>query len=65
MKRLTIIGVVLTMVLGMALSASAAKLPPEEQLYIQVSALGALDYFYDHKLHGLSNAGVRTEYVGR
>jgi ribose transport system substrate-binding protein len=67
MKRLTIIGVVLTMVLGMALSASAAKLPPEEQLYIQVSALGALDYFYDHKL-GMELAGkylgVRTEYVG-
>jgi len=38
-----------------------------DQLYIQVSALGHLDYFYDHKM-GLRIAGeelgVRTEYVG-
>ncbi|MBN1901615.1 substrate-binding domain-containing protein, partial [Candidatus Sumerlaeota bacterium] len=37
------------------------------QLYIEVSALGSLDYFYDHKL-GMELAGkilgVRTEYVG-
>ncbi|MGA2498653.1 MAG: substrate-binding domain-containing protein [Tepidisphaeraceae bacterium] len=37
------------------------------QLYIEVSALGSLDYFYDHKL-GMKLAGetlgVRTEYVG-
>jgi ribose transport system substrate-binding protein len=37
------------------------------QLYIEVSALGALDYFYDHKL-GMKLAGealgVKTEYVG-
>ena len=67
MKRLTIIGVILTMVLGIALSAGAAKLPLEDQLYIQVSALGSIDYFYDHKL-GMEMAGkclgVRTEYVG-
>ncbi len=39
----------------------------KDQLYIQVSALGGLDYFYDHKM-GLKIAGeeigVRTEYVG-
>ena len=38
-----------------------------DQLYVEVSALGNLDYFYDHKL-GLKTAGemmgVRTEYVG-
>jgi len=38
-----------------------------EQLYVEVSALGNLDYFYDHKL-GMKLAGevfgVRTEYVG-
>lgn len=43
--------------------ASAAM----DQLYIEVSALGNLDYFYDHKL-GMEVAGnelgVRTEYVG-
>lgn len=37
------------------------------QLYIEVSALGNLDYFYDHKL-GMKKVGedlgVRTEYVG-
>ncbi len=38
-----------------------------KQLYIEVSALGGLDYFYDHQ-QGLKLAGqalgVRTEYVG-
>lgn len=38
-----------------------------DQLYIEVSALGNLDYFYDHKL-GMEmvgkELGVRTEYVG-
>ena len=67
MRRLTIVGVVLVMFLGMALNAGAAKLPLNEQLYIEVSALGSLDYFYDHKL-GMEMAGeylgVRTEYVG-
>ena len=45
-----------------------AKVPaPKDQLYIEVSALGNNDYFYDHKL-GMSmvgkELGVRTEYVG-
>ncbi|QUI22460.1 substrate-binding domain-containing protein [Vallitalea pronyensis] len=39
----------------------------DEQLYIEVSALGNLDYFYDHKM-GMEKVGeelgVRTEYVG-
>jgi ribose transport system substrate-binding protein len=39
----------------------------KDQLYIEVSALGNLDYFYDHKL-GMKivgeELGVRTEYVG-
>jgi ribose transport system substrate-binding protein len=38
-----------------------------DQLYVEVSALGNIDYFYDHKL-GMKLAGeafgVRTEYVG-
>jgi len=38
-----------------------------DQLYIEVSALGNLDYFYDHKM-GMEmvgkELGVRTEYVG-
>ena len=39
----------------------------EDQLYVEVSALGNLDYFYDHKL-GMKLAaralGVQTKYVG-
>ena len=47
--------------------ASTSQKDTSNQLYIEVSALGGLDYFYDHKL-GLKLAarslGVRTEYVG-
>jgi len=45
----------------------AIRTETDDQLYIEVSALGSVDYFYDHKL-GLEMAGtalgVRTEYVG-
>ncbi len=38
-----------------------------DQLYVEVSALGGLDYFYDHKL-GMKLAGealgVQTDYIG-
>ncbi len=47
--------------------ATAEENSTADQLYIEVSALGNLDYFYDHKL-GMRMAGeelgVRTEYVG-
>jgi len=47
-----------------AATKSSGKRP---DLYIQVSALGNLEYFYDHKL-GMKKAGelfgVQTEYVG-
>src|SRR3984885_5602434 len=43
------------------------KANTSDQLYIEVSALGSLDYFFDHKM-GLQEAGkamgVKTEYVG-
>lgn len=46
---------------------STEKASVENQLYIEVSALGNLDYFYDHKM-GMEmvgeELGVRTEYVG-
>ncbi len=52
--------------LSLLLPATAQQ-KTSDQLYIQVSALGSLDYFYDHKL-GLQEAGkvmgVQTEYVG-
>ena len=45
----------------------AIRTETADQLYIEVSALGSVDYFYDHKL-GLQMAGsvlgVKTEYVG-
>ena len=45
----------------------AIRTETADQLYIEVSALGSVDYFYDHKL-GLEMAGtvlgVKTEYVG-
>lgn len=48
-------------------SASGNAIDTSDQLYIEVSALGNLDYFYDHKM-GMEMAGeelgVRTEYVG-
>ncbi len=40
---------------------------PSNQVYIEVSALGSLDYFYDHQM-GMNLAGqalgVKTEYIG-
>jgi ribose transport system substrate-binding protein len=45
----------------------AARVPPREQLYIEVSAAGGSEYWADHK-SGLKLAGdlhgVRTEYLG-
>lgn len=50
-----------------ATAPEAAASSTMDQLYIEVSALGNLDYFYDHKL-GLEivgkELGVRTEYIG-
>src|SRR5665647_3952810 len=50
-----------------AAPVNAAASNVADQLYIEVSALGNLDYFYDHKM-GLEmvgkELGVRTEYVG-
>jgi hypothetical protein len=57
-----------TLAIGLAghcLGAPPIK-KPSDQLYIEVAALGSLDYFYDHKL-GLQKAGealgVKTQYV--
>ncbi len=50
-----------------AAPAAAVEESTMDQLYIEVSALGNLDYFYDHKM-GMEmvgkELGVRTEYVG-
>jgi ribose transport system substrate-binding protein len=59
----------LLLFIGLTLTFANAetKTKPSDQLYVEVSALGSLDYFYDHKM-GLQEAGkamgVKTEYVG-
>lgn len=61
--------VILCMLIAVAagLGAQSKTTPIKDQLYIEVSALGNLDYFYDHKM-GMEmvgkELGVRTEYVG-
>jgi ribose transport system substrate-binding protein len=48
-------------------ASPSSPLDRSNQLYIEVSALGSLDYFYDHRL-GMELAGralgVKTEYIG-
>jgi ribose transport system substrate-binding protein len=68
MKKMMLFIMVAVCVFSFIIPAFAEeKLPISEQLYIEVSALGSLDYFYDHKL-GMELAGkylgVKTEYVG-
>ncbi|MHC1773056.1 MAG: substrate-binding domain-containing protein [Flexilinea sp.] len=58
---------ILAVVILMSFASGALAADYSDQLYIEVSALGGLDYFYDHML-GCEMAGeelgVRTEYVG-
>lgn len=68
--RSTVAAVVMAVACNLSSVTPAAAAPAKntaDQLYIEVSALGALDYFYDHKL-GMKLAGealgVKTEYVG-
>jgi len=74
MKRIAIVLICIAVVAAFAAcskpaapQAAAAANSTADQLYIEVSALGNLDYFYDHKL-GMrmvgEELGVRTEYVG-
>ncbi len=67
MKKSLVLFVVLAMCMIFVTSAFAEAVDHSDQLYIEVSALGGLDYFYDHML-GCKMAGeelgVRTEYVG-
>ena len=66
MKRIVLVALaIMAMVPGLFAQSSAPS--HKDQLYIEVSALGNLDYFYDHKM-GMEmvgkELGVRTEYVG-
>lgn len=67
MKRTIALALLAVSALSQAAPAEAAGKAPKDQLYIEVSALGNLDYFFDHKL-GMKmvgqELGVKTEYVG-
>ncbi len=75
MKKFLLVLLALSMVFVMscakdtkvATAPDAAGVDRSDQLYIEVSALGNLAYFYDHKV-GMKivgeELGVRTEYVG-
>ena len=60
-------GCLLLISIALPFAHAEQKTKPSDQLYVEVSALGSLDYFYDHKM-GLREAGkamgVKTEYVG-
>lgn len=78
-KKISSLLVALTLIIGLSACTTAPKgealagetstapKSTKDQLYIEVSALGNLDYFFDHKL-GMEKVGkelgVRTEYVG-
>ncbi len=67
MKKLILSALVVSLVLPLLTWNAAEAKDPKDQLYIEVSALGNIDYFYDHKL-GMKLVGealgVKTEYVG-
>jgi ribose transport system substrate-binding protein len=73
MKRLTVFLTVLAALAAVGCGkpgpapVEKGKADTSNQLYIEVSAIGSHDYFYDHKM-GMEMAGkafgVRTEYVG-
>ncbi len=67
MRKLVSILLALCLCFGFVAASAEAAADHSDQLYIQVSALSGLDYFYDHMM-GCQMAGeelgVRTEYVG-
>lgn len=71
MKRLMALGLVMLMGFSVIVVDLAAQSKPTgkyaDQLYVEVSALNSLEYFYDHK-EGMrlvgEDLGVRTEYTG-
>ena len=67
MKKLIVSALVVCLVFPLITWNAVEAKDPKDQLYIEVSALGNIDYFYDHKL-GMKLAGealgVQTEYVG-
>ncbi len=71
MKRFVSLAVAVVLVLGVVAASGFAQAGKggaySKQLYVEVSALNSLEYFYDHK-EGMrlvgEDLGVRTEYTG-
>ncbi|MCP4404654.1 MAG: sugar ABC transporter substrate-binding protein [bacterium] len=67
MKKLILSALAVCLILPLITWNAAEAKDPKDQLYIEVSALGNINYFYDHKL-GMKLVGealgVKTEYVG-
>jgi ribose transport system substrate-binding protein len=70
-RKMVFRGFLVLMVLSLVLVSVSAQSKPTgryaDQLYVEVSALNSLEYFYDHK-EGMrligEDLGVRTEYTG-
>ncbi|MDR1579030.1 MAG: substrate-binding domain-containing protein [Synergistaceae bacterium] len=68
MKKFFLFLMTISVLSSLAGLSYAADVPaPKDQLYIEVSALGGIDYFVDHKM-GMEKVGeelgVKTDYVG-
>jgi ribose transport system substrate-binding protein len=68
MRRSILLALVVLIALGfIAFNAGAQTKKYADQLYVEVSALNSLEYFYDHK-EGMrlvgEDLGVKTEYTG-
>lgn len=70
MKKIINVGLVFLLVIGFVFAAvvnTNKVLAKDKELYIEVSMLGSIDYFYDHKL-GMKKVGedlgVETRYMG-
>jgi ribose transport system substrate-binding protein len=77
MRKLIVLGLALLIALSFAACSKKAEAPAAmtesaagryaDQLYVEVSALNSLEYFYDHK-EGMrlvgEDLGVKTEYTG-
>src|SRR5512143_3883801 len=67
-KRTLSLVLAVVLALSVVIGASAQAKPRyADQLYVEVSALNSLEYFYDHK-EGMrivgEDLGVKTEYTG-
>ena len=66
-KRSIVLLLAVLVAMGCVVTLGAQAKPHADQLYVEVSALNSLEYFYDHK-EGMklvgADLGVKTEYTG-